>query len=60
MSKKNDRVNILIRLHRGLNTPIKGASSKAEQTTYRREHVVNMLGAIEDLLKLDGITDGNA
>lgn len=56
MSKKKERIKYLVGIHNALNNPIKGTSSKAQQTTYSKDTVLRMLKTVAHLLKEDGIT----
>tara|TARA_R110002020_G_scaffold382179_1_gene593007 strand:+ start:466 stop:654 length:189 start_codon:yes stop_codon:yes gene_type:complete len=56
MSKKKERVKYLVGIYNAMNSPIKGASEKAEQTTYTKTSVLQILKTVEFLLKEDGIT----
>ena len=55
MSKKQQRINKLISIYNAVNSPVKGASSKAQQCTYSKEKVEAVLSAIKDILELDGV-----
>ncbi len=55
MSKKKERIQKLIKIHSRLNTPVKGASDKAEYSTYRKDCMIDSMKLIEQLLADDGI-----
>lgn len=55
MSKKKERIQKLIKIHSRLNTPVKGASEKAEYSTYRKDCMIDTMKIIEGLLADDGI-----
>ena len=55
MSKKKERIQKLIKLHTRLNSPVKGASTKAEYVTYDKALILDTIEQITELLKEDGV-----
>lgn len=55
MSKKQERIKRLIKVHTRLNTPLRGASEKAKYSTYDRDVMIDTMRIIEELLKEDGV-----
>ena len=62
MSKKQERIQKLIKINNSLNSPIKGAGKNANVCTYNKGMILNIMSELELLLKLDGVLaiDANA
>lgn len=59
MSKKQERINSLIAINNAINSPLTGASEKAERCSYRKSTVLAIMDEISKILALDGVFDGN-
>ncbi len=55
MSKKNERVQKLIKINNTLNEPASGLDRESEYCTYSKETILLIMVEVESLLKLDGV-----